>query len=473
VQPGTIGNIEIVARLANQAIRRDAAQEIAKACGAEDLVVFLRDPEVGALLSAPGFPQTLPDGRLWRAFVEVAASEGEHRGELPLHGVGSNLPAIGYASGANAVVVMLGTTAPNENVELLRSMMPLIETTLRAEQTTALADAQARLARDASARAATLVQALDRTRRQLENTLEIARLARVEVEAANTQLQGQALELEAQTEELQSANTSLEEARAVADSANHAKSEFLATMSHELRTPLNAIGGYVELLSMGIHGAVNDTQQHALGRIDRSQRHLLGLINNVLNLSRIEAGRVDYDISDVMLATAFANIAPMIEPQLAAKGIAYELCDVDRLPRVSADAEKLQQILLNLLSNAVKFTDTGGRVWVEAGRTIEKPGQVFVRVSDTGRGVPADKLESIFEPFTQVDASHSRTGEGTGLGLAISRDLARGMGGDIRARSVLGGGSVFTLTLLGAVRLARNELEVAGPGGDGSESPEP
>jgi signal transduction histidine kinase len=116
------------------------------------------------------------------------------------------------------------------------------------------------------------------------------------------------------------------------------------------------------------------------------------------------------------------------------------------MPVVRADRDKLQQILLNLLSNAAKFTDPGGSVWLEV-VSDELNGVAFVRVADTGRGVPADKLESIFQPFTQVDSSHSREGQGTGLGLTISRDLARGMGGDLRARSELGVGSVFTLTL--------------------------
>ena len=213
------------------------------------------------------------------------------------------------------------------------------------------------------------------------------------------------------------------------------------------RTPLNAIGGYVQLIELGVHGPVTDEQRTVLARIDRSQRHLQGLINDILNLSKIEAGRVEYVITNVPLADALADVRPMVEPQIAAKSLTFEVRDADRMPVVRADREKLQQILVNLLSNATKFTDSGGRVWVESGERKDAPGKAFLRVSDTGHGISEDKLEMIFEPFTQVDASHSRAGQRIGLGLTISRDLARGMGGDLRVRSEVGRGSVFTLTL--------------------------
>jgi signal transduction histidine kinase len=202
----------------------------------------------------------------------------------------------------------------------------------------------------------------------------------------------------------------------------------------------------VQLLELGIHGPVTDAQREALGRIARSQRHLLRLINDVLNLARIEAGRVEYAIEDVSLAELAAGVLPMVEPQIGAKGLR---CDVD-VPAdlvARADREKLQQILLNLLTNALKFTPAGGRITVDAAHRPERPDALFLRVADTGVGIPGDKLASVFEPFVQVDTSHARRSEGTGLGLAISRDLARGMGGDLRARSVPGQGSIFTLTL--------------------------
>jgi PAS domain S-box-containing protein len=241
-----------------------------------------------------------------------------------------------------------------------------------------------------------------------------------------------------------------EMARAEAERANGAKSQFLTMMSHELRTPLNAIAGYVQLLDMELYGTVTSEQRDALRRIERAQAHLLGLINDVLSYARLESGRMDYELRVVDLHDVLADVEPLITPQLAARDIAY----AERLPSAAlavwADRDKLVQILLNLLSNAAKFTAPGGRVTVETATRADgtqPPQTVFIRVTDTGVGIPAAKLERIFEPFVQVDASHSRIGQGAGLGLAISRDMARGMGGDLRARSRVGEFTSLTLAL--------------------------
>ena len=240
-------------------------------------------------------------------------------------------------------------------------------------------------------------------------------------------------------------------AAARADEANRAKSQFLANMSHELRTPLNAIGGYVQLIALGLHGPVTDAQREALERINRAQHHLLGLINDVLNYARIEGGRVEYELEAVPLAGVLADVEGMVGPQLRAKGLALEVHPGGgRAPAVAlADREKLVQVLLNLLSNAIKFTPSGGRVTAAVAHDEQGPpgSWVYLRVSDTGIGIPAEKLESIFSPFVQVRSDFNRDTGGTGLGLAISRDLARGMGGDLTVRSHEGEGSTFVVRL--------------------------
>ncbi len=238
-------------------------------------------------------------------------------------------------------------------------------------------------------------------------------------------------------------------AQTAAEAANRAKSEFLAVMSHELRTPLNAITGYVDLIEMGIRGPVTPEQHADLERIQRSQRHLIGLINGVLNYSRLEAGAIDYEIQDVTLDDVLATCEALIAPQVSAKRLAMVFDGHDRSLEVRADAEKLKQIMLNLLSNAVKFTEPGGSITLDC---APRHDMVAITVSDTGRGIAADQLERIFDPFVQVDARLVRTQEGVGLGLAISRDLAVGMGGDLTAESTPGVGSRFALLLPQAAR---------------------
>jgi signal transduction histidine kinase len=247
------------------------------------------------------------------------------------------------------------------------------------------------------------------------------------------------------------ARRELEKARAAAEQANRAKSEFLAAMSHELRTPLNAIAGYAQLLSLGVHGPVNTAQNEALDRIQRSEHHLLALINDVLNFAKLEAGRVEYAIENVAIAPIVADVLSMVEPQLAAKSL-EQVMNVPSTLVARADAEKTRQVLINLLSNAIKFTPPGGTISIvaESRQNAEGVSLIDVNVSDTGVGIPIDKLDLIFDPFVQVHRRLTHTTEGTGLGLSISRDLARGMHGDLTVQSEVGRGSIFSLSLAAA-----------------------
>jgi len=236
----------------------------------------------------------------------------------------------------------------------------------------------------------------------------------------------------------------LSAARAEAESANRAKMDFLAMMSHELRTPLNAIGGYAALLDLGVRGPITAEQRQDLQRIQKSQRHLLGLINGVLNFARIETGQVSYQIADVTMNDLLETAESLVSPQARDRTIRLDVKRCDPEIVVRADAEKVQQVMLNLLTNAVKFTEPGGYIRV---RCTSVGGMATIAVEDTGRGIPTEKLEAIFEPFIQVETQLTRTHDGVGLGLSISRDLARGMGGDLTVRSTVGEGSTFLLTL--------------------------
>ena len=446
--------LDLVVRLGVAKDRARVSEVVGRALGGERLIVFVRDSEVGVLLPAPGYPTTLRNARAWMRFLDTCVSRSQCFEEAlaPPEG-GDATTAYGFASGDDVVAVVLGATGPSPEVDQVRALLPLLAATVQGERAAANAQVQARLARQAAAEADALARSLDATRGHLQRALAEAQATRMELEQLNHQLQDQAMELEAQTEtlqlqteELQQANVAFERARDAADGANRAKSEFLAMMSHELRTPLNAIAGHVQLIELGVYGAVTDEQREALRRVDRSQRHLLALINDVLNLSRIEAGRVEYALEDLSLRAIVEDLRPMIEPQLQAKGLRFDTRILDEIT-VRADCEKLQQILLNLLANAVKFTEKGGTITVSGLRNPDRRDRGVIQVTDTGMGIPSEKLQSVFEPFVQVDSSHSREQQGAGLGLAISRDLARGMGGELNAESTLGKGSTFTLTL--------------------------
>jgi signal transduction histidine kinase len=215
-------------------------------------------------------------------------------------------------------------------------------------------------------------------------------------------------------------------------------------MSHELRTPLNAIGGYAELIEMGVAGTVTEQQREYLERVRSSQQHLLAIINDLLNYTKVESGQVTYDLETLDLHEIVESVLSMVAPQASRKRIRLRHGPCNQPTYARGDRLKIEQIVLNLLSNAVKFTQDGGEVTASCGMNGQRAELV---VKDTGPGIPEEKREAIFEPFVQLGRTLSSIREGTGLGLAISRDLARAMDGDITVNSMVGKGSTFRLTL--------------------------
>ncbi|GAC1516274.1 MAG: hypothetical protein NVS1B4_10430 [Gemmatimonadaceae bacterium] len=231
--------------------------------------------------------------------------------------------------------------------------------------------------------------------------------------------------------------------RAIAQDANQAKGTFLASMSHDLRTPLNAIAGYTELLEMGLRGPVTDEQVSDLSRIKQNARHLLSLINDILNFAKVESGQLEMHLKDVSFRRLVDDLEAVIRPQCAARSLRFESGDGDAILR--ADPERLRQVLVNLVSNAVKFTNPGGRL---GARCSTVQGMVKIEIWDTGVGIAENQIGRIFEPFVQVTRGlSSPSNDGVGLGLAISRHLARAMHGELSVRSTIGKGSTFTLTI--------------------------
>ena len=257
-------------------------------------------------------------------------------------------------------------------------------------------------------------------------------------------------------------------ARAEAEAASQAKSEFLANMSHELRTPLNAVLGYADLLQLGVAGPLSDEQRQQLRRISASGRHLLLLVNEVLDLARIESGRLKVERTSFRAADIVDGAVVLVQPQAELRGLRLLRDDHSAHAMCVGDHDRVRQILVNVVANAIKFTPAGGTVTIAIGvattpdesiRARGETGWVYFRVSDTGPGIAADQLDAIFAPFVQAQSGHTRSKDGTGLGLTISRRLARLMNGDLTVRSVLGNGAVFTLWLPRAMEVTERRID--------------
>jgi signal transduction histidine kinase len=257
-------------------------------------------------------------------------------------------------------------------------------------------------------------------------------------------------------EQLVVSNIQQQELAEEAREANRAKSQFLATFSHEIRTPINAIVGYTDLLDLEVAGAMTTRQREFLVRIKSSSGHLISIIDDILDLAKVESGRMQLDQKVHSAAASIADAIALIEPQAAVAGVSIDHAVCDTPVRYRGDEDRVRQVLVILLSNAVKFTESGGSVTLSCGTMATSDAEpalrghgpwTFLRVHDTGIGMSETVATSVFEPFVQADPGNTRKRGGAGLGLAIGLELARRMGGDLSLRTVAGSGSSFTLWL--------------------------
>ncbi len=259
-------------------------------------------------------------------------------------------------------------------------------------------------------------------------------------------------QVNARTQELRQINQEMEkrivertaelnEAMEKAKEADRLKSAFLATMSHELRTPLNSIIGFTGIILQGLAGPLNEEQHKQMSMVQTSARHLLTLINDVLDISKIEAGQLALSITSFELKPSIEKMVKLISPMAEKKGLELKLDISDDVQTVTTDQRRLEQVILNLLNNAVKFTEKGG-VSISC-RTRDD--HYILSVADTGIGMGPEEMEHIFKPFHQIDTGLTRKYEGTGLGLSISKKLLKMMGGEIHVESQRGKGSIFTI----------------------------
>ncbi|MDT4897141.1 MAG: hypothetical protein QOH25_2218 [Acidobacteriota bacterium] len=381
--------------------RRGAARQLAEYLGAEDLLLFIRDPEINILLPAPGFIQTLPSGQIWRALLEECATRGELTATVPFPDADSTKPVTAIAGQDGSVLALIGGAPKLDEARSLIELMPLLAAALSGERAVLTAEGQTRIARQAATQSKRLAEMLDSARADLERALRVA------------------------------------------EAASRAKDDFLATVSHELRTPLTPILGFARMLRSGQLDASN--VERALASIERNAELQSHLIEDILDFARIIAGKLRLDVQPLDPAVVVEAAIDVVRPAATAKDVRLQIVLDPGAGPVAGDAGRLQQVIWNLLTNAVKFTPKGGRVQVRLERIDS---HIEITVSDSGEGISPDFLPYVFDRFRQADNTISRRHGGLGLGLSIVRQLVEMHGGTVNVHSDgLEQGSTFIVKL--------------------------
>jgi signal transduction histidine kinase len=393
-----VSTLDLIVRLGCVGTRAEASRELALRLGVEDVLLFVRDPQIGALIPAPGLPQTVHGGRTWRAFLNGCASPGRCKGEVELP-KGSTCVAHAFSEG-RAALITLGGALREAELPGVTSLLPLLATILAAEQAAVLAHSEAAAAKEAADRAHVLASALE--------------AARAEAAQLNAELRGE----------------------------HRRKDEFLAMLGHELRNPLAPLVTSVELLRR--HALEPTTHKAVLDVMARQTKQLARLVDDLLDVARVSRGRIELKRENLVLAEAIADA--VAESRAVVDGRQHVLEIVaDEALVVNADRVRLTQIFGNLLNNAAKYTDEGGRLELSVRRD---GGDALVALEDNGIGISAEMLPRIFDLFAQGPVSLDRAQGGLGIGLTLVRTLVELHGGRITAQSAgLRRGSTFTVRL--------------------------
>lgn len=402
--------VRLVAALGDASERWASAQRLATDLGADALLILVEDPDVGAMLPAPGFPRTLPGGPEWRALLTAARHPGVHRGRVGYPTAQQLVPVVAHFQ-SGILLVFIGEACDPTRVEALGTIVPLLACTLLSEHNVQAARGELKAAQEHVRHTENLARALDAARGQVERTVR---------------------ELEQQTGELQ-------QARGRAEDATLAKDEFLAMLGHELRNPLSPILTALQLLRL--KGQASREQDV----IERQVDSLIRLVDDLLDVSRITRGKIELRRQRVELAEVAARAVEMSSPLIEKK---RQVLAVNIPPRgfvVDVDSSRLAQVLSNLLTNASKYSDTDTRILFSA---EQDDAHVRIRVRDQGIGISPELLDHVFDLFVQNRQAIDRSQGGLGLGLAIVRSLIQMHGGTVRVESAgEGRGSEFVVEL--------------------------
>lgn len=394
--------LPLIAGLADPEQRVERSRRLAAALGAESLLFFCPDPELGTLLPALPFPQTLPAGVRWHALLASCLVDGEAQDHLPSPYDGNTKPVFALAGADGSVLTLIGGSAEQAPVAEVRSMLPLLAAAFRGERVAQNARASSQVAEEAAARAKALAVSLDRVRHDL----------------------GEAL--------MKANATSAENARLYQEvrDADLRKDEFLAMLGHELRNPLAPIQNALQIMKIAASDPI--IMERAREISERQVRHLMRLVDDLLDVSRITRGKIRLRKSPVELSTIITNAIETSRPLIESRRHELTITYPPESIQVDADPVRLAQVLMNLLNNAAKYTEEGGNIWL----TAETEGQMAqISVRDTGVGIAPDLLPKVFDLFTQIDRTLDRSQGGLGIGLTLVRRLIEMHGGDVRVYS--------------------------------------